>query len=91
MEPNSGDPARPECFGDMETVFPLGADGLREVSPGCWECARRIPCLKQAAQAPRAKRDLEEERQQRDDSGGVGGFLRRWSRLKEHARREGES
>ena len=85
------DQARPACFGDMEKVFPLGADGLREVPPDCWDCGQRVDCLKASVSSPGARQDMGEEmaRREQDMTGGFSGFLRRWSRLKSQSRGEG--
>ncbi len=72
----------PECFGDLETVFPLGPDGLRASPPGCLACESKTECLKQALKTPDGAAV---------ERGGVGPKrgvkkamkgLRRWSALK---------
>lgn len=91
MQPEGTDPARPACYGELETVFPMGAEGLREVRESCQGCGHKVACLRQAVSAKPAQRELEEERQGREEDGGVSGFIRRWARLKDHSRREGGS
>lgn len=83
--------ARPACFGDMEKVFPRGADGLREVPKDCWDCEERVDCLKAAVGSADARREMDEDmaRREQEMTGGVTGFLRRWSRLKSQRRGEG--
>lgn len=95
---------QPQCFGVLDAVFPPGPDGLREVSEDCWPCARRVECLRVAATSESGARTLSRERGRPqparpapsghsgpDDSAGkVGGFLRRWSRLKAQSREGGE-
>lgn len=80
--------SRPECFGDLSKVFPKQHDGLREVSAKCWDCRLRVECLRQAATQGKQGQQLEEERQMREDTDGVGGFLKRWSRRKMDSGRE---
>ena len=81
---------RPACFGDMEKVFPRGAEGLREVPKDCWDCEERVDCLKEAVDSAQARRDIGEEmaRREQEMTGGIAGFLRRWSRLKSQRRGE---
>ena len=81
-------PQRPDCFGNLEKVFPQGGEGLREVSAGCWDCAARVECLRAAASGKQGGAALAEEKALREDPDGVAGFLRRWSRRKTAARRE---
>ena len=84
---NSSGSTQKNCFADLETVFPLGRDGLREVSPDCWPCPQRVECLRQAIAGKQAGRTLAEELEQRRPAEGLLGFARRWSRLK--SRQEG--
>ncbi len=83
-------PEPPECFGVIERVFPLGPSGLREVSPECWSCRERVECLRQAVASEEGGDVLVRERARREEetTGGVAGFLKRWSRLKAHSRRK---
>ncbi|MCK7508794.1 MAG: JAB domain-containing protein [Desulfobacterales bacterium] len=39
----------PECFARIETVFPIGADGLRQTPPECLECDVKTDCLRVGA------------------------------------------
>lgn len=82
--------ARPACFGDMEKVFPRGAEGLREVPQDCWDCGERVDCLKAAVDSVEARQNMGEEmaRREQEITGGFKGFLRRWSRLKSQRRGE---
>ncbi len=84
--------SRPPCYGVLEEVFPLGEGGLREVSPGCWDCPQRVPCLRAATRTPQGRREITEYQGRREEEalGGVAGFLRRWSRLKSQHREGGE-
>ncbi|MCB2228036.1 MAG: hypothetical protein KQH53_15255 [Desulfarculaceae bacterium] len=81
-------PTRPDCFGDLERVFPTSEQGLREIAAGCWDCAARVDCLRAAATAKDGGEKLAEEKALREDPDGVAGFVRRWSRRKSKARQE---
>ena len=76
---------RPDCFGDLDEVFPQSDEGLRETPPHCWDCSLRVDCLRQAISGGESRRQISEESAQREEQmvGGVAGFLRRWSRLKQ--------
>jgi hypothetical protein len=86
--PNTANSQRPDCFGDLERVFPPGDEGFREVSAGCWDCRVRVECLRAAAMTKEGGATLAEEKALREDPEGVAGFLRRWSRRKMAAQRE---
>ncbi|MEW5724035.1 MAG: hypothetical protein AB1896_13075 [Thermodesulfobacteriota bacterium] len=80
---------RPDCFGRLDQVFPLGEEGLRQVRPSCDGCGLVKDCLAAAARSPegvemRARRT---EAAQRDQGRGLIGFLNRWSELKASRRR----
>lgn len=83
-----------ECFADMEKVFPVGLDGMREVSESCWDCPDRVECLRKAVSGDRSAQGqgrLAEEKTSPGEGDRVGGFLRRWSRRKSiHAQRKGK-
>lgn len=72
--------ARPDCFGDLDRVFPMGQDGLRESPPSCLACAVKTECLARAAASRKAS--LGRERLDREVEAGKTGFLNRWSRKK---------
>ncbi len=72
---------RPECFGDLDTVFPLRADGLRASPTRCLCCAHKTPCLKTAMQS-KAAVAVKSEKLERAYSAGLIGFFERWSRRK---------
>jgi hypothetical protein len=83
----------PECFGQIDRVFPMGPDGLREVSAECWPCPQRVDCLRRAVASPEGDDALTGEmaKREQDHTGGVTGFFKRWSRLKSHQRRKDDS
>ncbi|MBU2548281.1 MAG: hypothetical protein KKB20_07730 [Proteobacteria bacterium] len=81
----------PACFGILDDVFPPGPDDLRSVRPSCTECPRVKACLKAASESPagfemRARRL---EAAGASDTGGLRGFLLRWSELKQARQRAG--
>ncbi len=72
----------PACFGDLETVFPMGADGLRHSPENCMErCACNTECLRTAIQG-NAGLKVRDEKVDREYSAGAMGFFERWSRKK---------
>lgn len=76
----------PICFGVLETVFPMGADGLRASPEECLMCLRKTECL-QKAMAGSGGVEVREEILDRAYSSGVVGFFERWSRKKDLHRR----
>lgn len=72
---------KPDCFGDLETVFPIGSDGLRESPPGCLQCPHKTDCLRSAVQGKRGQ-TVRQEAVDRAYQSGTIGFLERWSRRK---------
>ena len=73
------------CFGILQRVFPVGAEGLREVPPGCFECSFRIACLRAALLTPEGVQ-MRFEMVDRAASKGTMGRLERWSKKKELSR-----
>lgn len=73
--------SKPECFGDLDTVFPLQAEGLRITPEACLCCAHKTACLR-AAMAHRNGLCVREEMIDRAYRGGVIGFFQRWSKKK---------
>ncbi|MCU0604242.1 MAG: hypothetical protein MUC33_16450 [Desulfobacterales bacterium] len=71
----------PECFARLETVFPMGPDGLRHTPPGCLDCDVKTECLR-AAVAGEQGLAVHEERLQRAYQAGSVGFLERWAQQK---------
>ena len=77
---------RPYCFADLETVFPIGADGLRHSPESCMVCHCKTECLKEAIGSGSGDQVKAEMVDRAYDSGQVG-FLERWSRRKALHRR----
>lgn len=80
--------AAKNCFGDLETVFPLGREGLREISARCWDCIERVECLRLAVSKGEMADLLKEEVAVRHDPDGLAGSIRRWSRRKAAAEKK---
>jgi hypothetical protein len=70
-----------ECFARLDTVFPMGADGLRHTPPECLECDLKTDCLR-AALAGEHGSAVHEERLARAYEAGAVGFLQRWAQQK---------
>lgn len=75
----------PACFGDLETVFPEGKDGLRISPESCMECHYKTDCLRTAMQG-RAGIPVREAAVDRAYESGTISFIERWSRKKEFHR-----
>jgi len=73
--------AAPECFACLETVFPVGSDGLRHTPPECLGCEIKTECLR-AAVAGEQGLAVHQERLKRAYQAGNVGFLERWARQK---------
>jgi len=72
---------RPTCFGDLKTVFPLRADGLRATPTTCLQCVHKTQCLRKAM-GRKSGFTVREEMIDRAYRGGVIGFFQRWSQKK---------
>ncbi len=79
---NSEKNKKPDCFGNLETVFPMGKDGLRFSPDSCRVyCTFRTECLKTAIESSRGS-SVKEEMLDRNYNSGAIGFLERWSKRK---------
>ncbi|NWH04013.1 hypothetical protein [Desulfobacter latus] len=77
----------PDCFGDLEKVFPMGPNGLRETPEHCfYHCPVKTKCLQQAL-ATKDGIQIEEEVLERSTKAGGISFFERWSRKKQAHRR----
>ena len=74
-------PKTPACFGNLETVFPMGKEGLRHTPEKCIKCQYKTPCLKEAVNGPEGTM-VKEEVLTRSYEAGITGFWERWSRKK---------
>jgi hypothetical protein len=72
----------PECFGELETVFPKTKDGLRNTPDECLECSHKTECLRSAMKGAGGVK-IQEEMVDRAYDSGMMSFLERWSKKKE--------
>lgn len=75
------DDAHPYCFGKLESVFPMGKDGLRSSPESCQPCIYKTECLRTALGTPEGLK-VKQEKLDRAYESGMIGFLERWSRKK---------
>lgn len=79
---------KPECFGQLDKVFPMTESGLRETPKKCFEtCPLKTECLRQAMTTKQAVQ-VEEEIIERGSKTGTIGFFERWSRKKQMHRKQ---
>ncbi len=71
----------PDCFAQLETVFPMGKDDLRNTPATCLACPHKTECLRMAIQG-RDGFKVREEQIDRAYNSGMIGFLERWSKKK---------
>ncbi|MDD9303663.1 MAG: hypothetical protein HUK40_15500 [Desulfobacter sp.] len=77
----------PDCFGNLEKVFPMGANGLRQTPEDCFfHCPVKTRCLQQAM-GTKGGVQVEEEIIERSTKAGAMTFFERWSRKKQAHRR----
>jgi hypothetical protein len=74
------------CFGELYQVFPMGREGLREVTPSCFGCSELKACL-ETALSTRQGLALRLEALDRGRPVGIVGRVKRWSERKELVRR----
>jgi len=72
----------PLCFGDLNTVFPEGGDGLRYSPETCLKCAVKTECLRSAMKGSQGLH-VREATVDRAYSSGMMSFFERWSKKKE--------
>jgi hypothetical protein len=72
---------RPDCFGDLNTVFPRSPEGLRISPLACLQCVHKTPCLRRAM-TDKQGLAVREEMLERAERGGLVGFFQRWSQKK---------
>ena len=71
----------PDCFGDLETVFPMEKNGLRNSPIACRACVFKTECLQQAMKGGDGLK-VREEAVDRAYSSGTMTFFQRWSKKK---------
>ena len=77
----------PECYANLEKVFPMGKDGLRHTPEDCYPCRHKTDCLRAAIQGKDGLK-VKEERIDRAYNAGRIGFVERWSKKKDIQRRK---
>ncbi|MCK5310579.1 MAG: hypothetical protein KAJ62_00620 [Desulfobacteraceae bacterium] len=79
---------KPDCYGELNKVFPMTETGLRETPHYCrYDCHYKTGCLKNALATSKGRR-VEEELLERGSKAGTIGFFERWSRRKQLNRRK---
>ena len=76
----------PNCFGELEKVFPKTKDGLRSTPEACLECLHKTACLRSAMEGACGVKVREEIVDRAYDSGMMS-FVERWSKKKELKRK----
>lgn len=77
----------PECFGNLEKVFPMTDKGLRQTPDECYYyCPVKTKCL-QRAMGTKDGVKVEEEIIERSTRSGAMNFFERWSRKKQAHRK----
>ena len=71
----------PDCFAQLETVFPMAKDGLRNTPETCLACRHKTECLRMAIKGRDGLKVREEQIDRAYNSGRIG-FLERWSKKK---------
>ncbi len=70
-----------ECFGQLDTVFPIGDEEIRTSPPECMKCPHVKSCLQAAMHSPEGL-NLQEEKVDRAYEYGLIGKVERWSKKK---------
>lgn len=79
--------SKKDCYGVLKEVFPIGKQGLREVSPKCQNCPGRVECLRKAISTDEGL-EMRSKVVERSAGGGFRGLLKRWSHHKELSRQK---
>lgn len=79
---------KPACYGVLDEVFPLSADGLRHSPERCMACPHKTPCLRDALSTDPAADQVREEKVDRAYAAGNLSFLSRWARKKSLAKKK---
>jgi len=82
QNPCDGDQTNPNCFGDLDIVFPKNINGLRVSPETCLACELKTSCLRDAIQNSTKGNDIKHEHVDRAYESGMIGFWERWSRKK---------
>jgi hypothetical protein len=73
---------RPDCFSNLDRVFPMGSDGLRHTPESCLACPAKTDCLR-AALAKKQGLKVHSEKLDMAYHSGMIGFFQRWVKKKE--------
>jgi len=73
---------QPDCFSDLDKVFPMGSDGLRHTPEFCLACPAKTDCLRAAINKKQGFK-AHAERLDRAYNSGMIGFFQRWAKKKE--------
>jgi hypothetical protein len=84
MTKNCTDKNYPDCFGDLEIVFPKGKRGLRNTPKTCLSCLHKTACLGSAMKGAGGL-IVREEMLDRAYQSGMMSFFERWSKKKQLA------
>ncbi len=83
---DSSNNENPECFGELNAVFPKGDDGLRHSPESCMPCQVKTRCLRAAMEGSDGLRAREEFTDRAYKSGRIG-FMERWLMKKKFSRK----
>lgn len=73
---------QPDCFSDLDKVFPMEPDGLRHTPELCLACSVKTDCLRTAVNKKQGIK-VHAERLDREYHSGIIGFFQRWTKKKE--------
>jgi hypothetical protein len=82
-------PHKPDCFGDLDTVFPMGKEDLRRSPDACVRCEHKTECLTTAMKNKSGLR-FQEEMVDRAYRLKKITLFERWSRKKALHRKQKE-
>ncbi len=72
----------PDCFGQLDVVFPREKHGLRNTPPACMACSHKTECMRSVMQGAGGLK-VREEMLARAYRSGTIGFIERWSKMKQ--------
>jgi hypothetical protein len=72
----------PDCFGQLDVVFPKGKHGLRNTPQTCMSCSHNTECMRTAMKGAGGLKIREEMLDRAYRSGNIG-FFERWSKMKQ--------
>lgn len=76
-----------DCFGELNQVFPMGGEGLREVPSSCFGCPERKACLESALSTRQGLTLRLEALDRGGQASGIVGRVKQWSERKALVRR----